>query len=173
MRLLSVPIVISRALTMFGSYVVLPVLACLITADVIMRYVFNNPIWWSLEASKYLLLLFFMCGLADSLRQGVHIRMALLYDRMSVGTKRIVSLMTAAGLVFAFTFLVIAAYDQAVFRLRLGTLTNDLQMPLWAWYGAIAAIGAVVILQVVALSIEVVAGRREMLDDNSHILEED
>ena len=54
---------ISHALDTFGSLVVLPLLSLLVTADVVLRYVFNTPLSWGLEVSSHLLLLFFLLGL--------------------------------------------------------------------------------------------------------------
>ena len=36
--------ILSRLLNGIGSYVVLPLLTLLITADVVLRYVFNSPV---------------------------------------------------------------------------------------------------------------------------------
>ncbi len=49
----------------------------LVTADVVLRYVFNAPLSWGLEVSSHLLLLFFLLGLAQSFRAGDHISMEL------------------------------------------------------------------------------------------------
>lgn len=166
MRISSIPIVISRATSLIGSYVVLPLLAVLITTDVVLRYGFNSPIWWSLEASRYLLMLYFILALADSIREGVHIKMTLFFDQLPRSARRAVSLLAAGGLIFAFALLAKAAYHQMVFRYELGSKTNDLQMPLWAVYAAVALTCFMLILQVIALAADVFVDRRETLDDN-------
>lgn len=63
---------ISQVLDTIGSFLVLPALALLVTADVILRYGFNAPLSWGLEASSHLLLLFFLLGLVQSFRVGDH-----------------------------------------------------------------------------------------------------
>ncbi|MGI6852152.1 TRAP transporter small permease [Mesorhizobium sp. 1B3] len=157
---------IPRFASLFSAFVVLPLLAMLITVDVVMRYVFNSPFIWSLEAAEYLLLLFFICGLAWSIRAGVHIRMTLLWDGMGPRYRRIVSLIYAVALIVPFAMIAHKAIEEAQFASRLGMKTNDLSMPVWLWYSLVAIAAAMTALQVLALAVEIVRGRRLTLDDN-------
>lgn len=157
-----------RAASLFGSYVIVPVLTILIFTDVIMRYVFNSPLWWTFETSCFLLLLFFLSGLADSVRSDVHVRMSIFSDALPRAGKRVVSLIYASSLVFVFALILQKVIENAQFYYKLGSTTNDLKMPLWIWYSGIALVSVLVILQVLFLAIDVILGHRDMLEDVSN-----
>ncbi|WP_088626399.1 TRAP transporter small permease [Oceanicola sp. 22II-s10i] len=156
---------VSTAPSVLGAYVAMPLIAILVTTDVVLRYVFNAPLWWALEASEYLLLLFFMSGLAWSLRLGVHIRMGLLYEKLTRTARRIVSVIYATAVIVPFSLVALAATEEAMFLHGLGKTTNDLEMPLWLWNGAVALACILLVLQALALAIEVIIGERDTLED--------
>ena len=156
---------LATAPSLLGAYVVMPLIAILVTTDVVLRYVFNSPLWWALEASEYLLLLFFMSGLAWSLRLGVHIRMGLIYEHMPRGARRVVALIYAVALIVPFSLVAMAATEEAMFLRGLGATTNDLKMPLWIWNAAVTVACALLVLQALALAVEVVLGERDALED--------
>lgn len=157
--------ILSRVLNGIGSYVVLPALTVLITADVVLRYVFNSPLSWGLEASRYILLLFFLFGLLESFRVGEHVSMELLAAKFSPGVCRAISLLQSAALVFVFALIVKKVLHEIPFLYSLPEVTPELQMRVWAFYAFIAVISCLVIAYVVNAVILMLLGRRNKVEE--------
>jgi TRAP-type C4-dicarboxylate transport system permease small subunit len=66
----------------FGAFLVFA-LALSICYDVFMRRVFNRPTIWATDFSEYMLLSMTFLGAAWLLRDGSHVRMTILVERMS------------------------------------------------------------------------------------------
>lgn len=156
---------ISRLMNGIGSYVVLPLLTLLITADVVLRYVFNAPLSWGLEASRHLLLVFFLFGLVESFRVGEHVSMELLTAKLSPTVNRIISLLQAVMLVFVFALIIAKVWSEIPFLYSLPEVTPELQMHVWIFYAFIGIVSALVIAYVINAAIQVALGRRHKIEE--------
>ena len=158
---------ISRWLNKFGAYVVLPVMATMMTADVVLRYAFNAPLNWGLEASEYLLLLVFLLGMPEAFRSGAHIRMDLFYRMHTPAVRRLVNLIYSALVVFVFVLLIRHGWDEAVFLSEIKQVTQYLHMPVSAFIGAIVLMAALVVALFVIRGCQIFRGQREEIEDGS------
>ncbi|MCF8475577.1 MAG: TRAP transporter small permease [Pseudolabrys sp.] len=157
--------VLSRVLNGVGSYVVLPSLALLITVDVILRYVFNAPLSWGLEASRHILLLFFLFGLLESFRVGEHVGMELLAATFPPRLTRIVSVLQAALLTLVFGLIVKKVIAEMPFLYSLPQVTPELQMRVWIFYAFIGFISTAIVIYALHAAFCLVLGRRNKIEE--------
>ena len=88
-----------------GTYLCLPLLTLLIFVDVLLRYLFQRPLTWSLEVSSLLVFVMFIAGLPHCSSTGRHIRLAIFYPKLTGVPKRVVRLVHAlSGFLFALFF---------------------------------------------------------------------
>jgi len=160
---------ISQWLNKFGAYVVLPVMATMMTADVVLRYAFNSPLSWGLEASEYLLLLLFLLGMPEAFRSGAHIRMDLFYRTHALAVRRLVNLIYSALVVFVFVLLIRHGWDEAVFLAEIDQVTQYIHMPVSAFIGAIVLMAALIVALFVVRACAILRGRREEIEDGSDV----
>ncbi|MDP2409700.1 MAG: TRAP transporter small permease [Pseudolabrys sp.] len=156
---------IAHVLDTFGSLVVLPLLTLLVTADVVLRYVFLKPLSWGLEVSSHLLLVFFLLGLAQSFRAGDHISMELVAAQIPRRGRRVIALVQAALVVLIFYFILAKTIEEIPFLYSLPQLSPELNWPVWPVYAFIAFISALVILYVVGAAIAIVRGERDTIEE--------
>ncbi len=82
------------------SYLILP--GILILAwEVVSRYAFNNPTMWAHGTSQRIFATYYILAGAYVLRHNQHVTVDIVYNRLSVRTKAILSLI---GSIFFFTF---------------------------------------------------------------------
>lgn len=74
--------------------------------EVIMRYLFRAPTMWTLEASRYLMLVAVFFAAAYTLEMGGHIRVDLLVGRLPLGKRHIVNIVSSTLGVFFCVMLV-------------------------------------------------------------------
>ncbi len=159
----------SRVLNGAASYVALPALTALITTDVILRYVFNSPLSWGLEASRHILLVFFLLGLLELFRVGEHVSMGLLADKFSPRIHRFVSLLQSALLVIVFGLIIKKVWGEIPFLYSLPEVTPELQMRVWAFYAFIAFISLLIVIYVVVAAVSMLRGRRHKIEEVDQI----
>ena len=109
----------------------------LILYGVIMRYLLSSPVYWVDEISTYLVVWSAILGWAVAERDGRHIRVTLLFDRLQPPTRRVAEI--AASAVSA-GFCLILAYMAVILELRYlesGQLTLNTQTPLWIVYASV------------------------------------
>lgn len=99
------------------SYLIL-LLTAVITYEVVLRYAFNAPTIWAQETSTYIFGAFFMLGGAFVMRHDGHVRVDIIYARLSPRDKAIVDLITFP--IFFFLFLGIL-------------VTEGTKMAIWSW----------------------------------------
>ncbi|NYE58131.1 TRAP transporter small permease [Carboxydothermus ferrireducens] len=103
----------------------------LIFVNVILRYVFGKPIALLDEYSVYLIVWGAMIGFATALRDDHHIKVNMLYDRLSPKGKRIVSIFAnLVGAFFAILMLIYGIKLVVTYKV-LGQGSADSQTPLW------------------------------------------
>ena len=155
----------SQVMNRTGALVILPVLTLLVTVDVVLRYAFNAPLAWALEAAQHLLLLYFLCGLVESFRNGAHVRMELIAEHLPISARRATSVVYAGLIVIVFSLLALKAADDIPFFYTLPEVTEKLHLPVWVFYAlmVLAAIG--VILYAIVSAVSVLRGERVELEE--------
>jgi TRAP-type C4-dicarboxylate transport system permease small subunit len=136
----------SRLLERIGGLVFIPALAALITLDVVLRYGFNAPLSWGLEANEHMLIIVFMFGLPQCTRTDGHIHMDLLSQYLSTGARRAMTILYSLVGAAVFAFLVKRAVGEIPFMYNLPKETEFLSLPLWIFNLMIAVIAAFLVV---------------------------
>jgi TRAP-type C4-dicarboxylate transport system permease small subunit len=97
-----------------AAYVVLPLLALIVTADVALRYIFNAPLLWGTDVKELVLLIVVTSGFAGVSLAGEHIRVTLVEERMSARARMVFTVIR-----HALTAIVTGAIAYALIQLTL------------------------------------------------------
>jgi C4-dicarboxylate transporter DctQ subunit len=109
----------------------LAVMAVLTSLQVLLRYVFNTGLIWSLEATTYCFAWLVLLGMSYCVRTRSHIALDLLVKRFSDQLRRIVALI-AIGVCLAYSLLMF--YGSGMFVQRLFTLGHEARdLPVARW----------------------------------------
>jgi TRAP-type C4-dicarboxylate transport system permease small subunit len=114
-----------------GIFGALPVLVVLVTADIVLRYVFNAPLQWARDVSGLLLLSATFCTLPHAWDRAYHIRMEVFYARVTPERRRMLDVVASfAGIVF-FGFMGVQGLLYLPFMIRTNVTGEDLLLPIW------------------------------------------
>jgi TRAP-type C4-dicarboxylate transport system permease small subunit len=128
----------------FCAFICLPLLVLLITLDVVLRYVFNSPLIWAIDANELMLCIVMFGSLLYVTKEAGHIRVNLLYRKLNKKLIRIVnSLIAVSGLSFSIV-LIVQVLKELPFQIEIGRTTEFLEIPYWVMSG-VALIAAVVL----------------------------
>ncbi len=105
------------------------VIVGLIMYDVIMRYVLNSPVPWPSDISLIFFAIYSIVGGAYTLHVKGHVRMDLIYNRLSLRQKAITDLVT--GLLF-FIYVVVLLWKGSLFGLE----SLQAREKAWTLFGA-------------------------------------
>jgi len=140
----------SRWLYSLGVYGALPALLSLVTLEVVLRYAFNAPLQWSRDANGLLLLVTLFSALPHAWDRGYHIRMEIVYARMSARWRTIADVLSAlAGFVF-FALLSAQAVIFSRYMFTTSETGEDLIAPLWPFMVFVGICGAVFSMRLLA-----------------------
>ena len=127
------------------------ILCLLIMVSVIARYAFNSPFLYVDEIASYLMVSLVFLGLAYTLKEGGHIRVEMIVDRLRHRTRAVLGIMTAIiAMLWAF-FLLIGVTGIWLRYLNGGVRGyGTLQAPLWMPALPLVIGAAFLLLQVLA-----------------------
>jgi TRAP-type C4-dicarboxylate transport system permease small subunit len=149
-----------RALHYVVNIVTVALSTAIIGTDVVLRYVFNAPLTWSIEATGLLLLVMVFGSLPYVWQRGGHIRMELIYQRLHGVPKVIADLATAVS---GGLFSVLLCYEMfrtfPAMRARHEGAEN-LGVPYWPFALFIAIVAAVMTLQFIVFAVRSTAPNR-------------
>ncbi len=118
----------------------------LIVYSVVMRYGLNQPIAWVDELVGYLLVACVMLAAADALREGEHIAVDIITERLSARGKRVTAVLGLLAVAASALLLVIEGWDMVAFSRMVGLLSNGyMAVPMWIPQ-ALVPIGAAALL---------------------------
>ncbi|MFH1918934.1 MAG: TRAP transporter small permease [Planctomycetota bacterium] len=122
-----------------GDYVIAALFGAVILvvgAGVLWRYVLDSPLVWTVELSRILFTWMIFVGAALAIKEGTHIRVSLLVDRLPANAARYFSV---GFLVLIVAFLGIMVYFGFEYvRLESGSRTPALGLPqAYVWYAAL------------------------------------
>jgi TRAP-type C4-dicarboxylate transport system permease small subunit len=143
---------IMRVIESFISFISGPVqgwilflLMILVLVDVATRYVLQNPLSMAEEYGAYMLVGITCMGLAFTWKEGSHVRVELLVNRLSPAVQQGLRLITIF-IAFAFTvFMVIASYQFVSFSFMFGTRSGSWIRTPVAWPQITLIIGSVLL----------------------------
>jgi TRAP-type C4-dicarboxylate transport system permease small subunit len=125
---------------------ILVLMMILVLVDVATRYVLQNPLSVAEEYGAYMLVAITCMGLAFTWKEGSHVRVELLINRLSPAVQQWLRLITIL-IAFAFTvFMVIASYQLVSFSFMFGTRSGSWIRTPVAWPQITLIIGSVLLL---------------------------
>lgn len=125
----------------FVSCICVSVMAVLVFANVIARYVFNHSLAFSDEMSTYLFVLMSFMGTAIAARRNAHLGLSILTDRVSPQARTILNMITYGIAAIFCLLVVIFGIQMVISQYRLGQETAAMQWPEWI-YGSFVPVGA-------------------------------
>jgi TRAP-type C4-dicarboxylate transport system permease small subunit len=139
-----------------GGYLsgwLVPLMMILVVVEVFMRYVLQRPLMVADEFSAYMLVALSFIGLAYTWRQGGHVRITILVNRLS---RKPANWVRLGGLVAVFVFMIAmdqSAYKMVRYALQLNMKSSTfLMIPLF-WPQLTVLVGFVLLTLLVALDI--------------------
>lgn len=115
---------------------------CVVAAGVFWRYFLGSPLVWTVELSRILFTWMIFVGAALAVKEGTHIRVSLLVDRLPPRVNRCLAV-GGSILVVAFLALMVF-YGLQYVRIEAASRTPALGLPqAYVWYSALPAALAV------------------------------
>ncbi len=140
----------ARWLYNLGVYGALPALLTLVVLEVILRYVFNAPLQWSRDANGLLLLITLLSALPRAWDLGYHIRMEIIYVRMSARWRGAADVLSALAAFVFFALLGIQAVIFSRYMFVTAETGEDLSAPIWPFMTFVAASALVFCARVIS-----------------------
>lgn len=132
---------LSTWLHWLGVYGALPTLIGVVFVDVLLRFVFSQPLMWGNEVSSLVLLVVFFASLPHCTYVHGHVRMELLYRRLGRGGRRAADAVSnAAGLIFA-AFLTYQSLISGIEAWGFGDGAEFIDLPYWPFLAVMSACG--------------------------------
>ncbi|WP_108610652.1 TRAP transporter small permease [Aminobacter sp. MSH1] len=125
---------VSKLLFEWSSAIILPGVAVLTTVDTSMRYLFTAPLDWAQDVVGISLFLLFVLCLPYSMHGGFHVRMDLIYDNVSRGTRRALDAIGYIGALALVAVLVYRSWFTALRALRTHETTPSGELTLWPFH---------------------------------------
>jgi len=97
----------------------------LITADVVGRAFFNNPLFGVPELVKVSLVGLIWCQMAHTLKIGAHLRSTILLDRMTPLARRLVEILACVMGAIIFALIVYSGWDSMIEGWRIGEFEGE------------------------------------------------
>ncbi len=117
------------------------VMAVLVFANVIARYVFNNSLAVSDEMSTYLFVLMSFMGTAIAARRRAHLGLSIVTDRVSPRARLVIQMIMYAVSALFCLLIVIFGVQMVISQYQMGQETATMQWPEWI-YGSFVPVGA-------------------------------
>ncbi len=121
-----------KILTGAEKYVLVVILALMmfdLLLQVIFRFVLNNPLFWSEELARIMLIWIGMAGIGYGIKMDSHVKMEAFFNRMPPTLKKIVSIfkycVIMACMIYIFPFAVRFCQDQASIKSSSMPVTYD------------------------------------------------
>jgi TRAP-type mannitol/chloroaromatic compound transport system permease small subunit len=134
------------------------VMIAVLLMDAITRNVLEIPVHWAIEFTQFTLTAYYFMGGAMTLKNGDHVRMDLLYDRLSTRGKALMDVATVSCLFFFLVVLLIGSISSLEYAIETGerrfSMWNPSMIPIKA-----LMVGCIVLmlLQTVSLFVRSVA----------------
>ncbi|MFA6433052.1 MAG: TRAP transporter small permease [Candidatus Paceibacterota bacterium] len=130
-------------------FVLLSAMTVIVFAQVLSRYVFHTPLYWTEEAARYLQIWIVFLGASVGIRRGAHLGFTWFVERARTKMKTACAIISAVGL-FAFS-VNITYYGTIISLQNLGQLSPGLQMPIAYLYACLPVGGILCIIQLIPI----------------------
>jgi TRAP-type C4-dicarboxylate transport system permease small subunit len=147
-----------------GTLVVLPLMVLVITADVVLRYFFNSPLEWGEEINGLLLFLSLMLSLTYAWDMNKHIRMELVYLRLTGWRRAAADIVTGITGIIFFGALGWQSWRDIDYMRKTNESTETLHIPLWPFRALLVLISIVFVMKLVHY---IFVGRKEAVHEQA------
>jgi TRAP-type C4-dicarboxylate transport system permease small subunit len=125
----------------------LGVTVALVFLQVIMRYVFNNSLYWSEELTRYIFIWQIWLGASIGLREKKHIKVEVLESVLSPAWKLAFDILASLIWLAANGFLLYSGTRLVIDLFQKHSVSTALQVPLWIVYAALPVSTFVIIIR--------------------------
>jgi TRAP-type mannitol/chloroaromatic compound transport system permease small subunit len=94
------------------------VMMAVLLLDAVTRNVLNIPLHWCIEFAQFTLAAYYFAGGPYALKMDSHVRMDLIYDRLSLRGKARMDLLTSGCLLFYLTVLLIGSISSTLYAIE-------------------------------------------------------
>ena len=135
-------------------FVLLTAMTVIVFTQVLSRYVFHTPLYWTEEAARYLQIWIVFLGASVGIRRGAHMGFTWFVERSSLKMKKICAIVATLGLI-AFSFN-ITYYGTIITLQNLEQLSPGLQMPIACLYACLPVGGILCLIQLIPIFADLV-----------------
>jgi len=121
---------VSRWFSYAGAILILA-MTVLITYDVILRYFFNDPMLGAHEMVEYLLLTCFFLFLTDCWNASTHVRMGIVYEKMTGWVKKAADAFIGITGALLFGVMALKIWEELLYAFEADQISSELLMPIW------------------------------------------
>jgi C4-dicarboxylate transporter, DctQ subunit len=118
---------------MFLANVCLAGMLILVCLNVILRYVFGQPLYWGDEIMIYLMILMVFLGFGYMLIENRHVRMTAIMERLSERTQNIMWVIISLLGIGYFSFLLLAGLYITIDAFQIGFISTITGWPIGPW----------------------------------------
>lgn len=122
---------VSELTDKFGTLILLPAMVGIITIDVVMRYLINNPLVWSQEATGIMLFMFLFACQGNCFEEGHHIRMDVFFNHFPSWAKKFSNILSYISGIFFFGLIGLQGILEVPYMIKVNETSDDLMLPLW------------------------------------------
>jgi C4-dicarboxylate transporter DctQ subunit len=144
----------------------------LVFVNVIGRYIFSKPIFWADEVAAYLIIWAALFGLGIAFKDKRHIQVTMLYAKMPLLVKRILTFIVNIGGILFCVLFVIGGMRLEQTYLRIGQESLNAQIPLWIPNAIIPIAGVIFcirfVIDLIALFKSDWAERQQEQEEEAH-----
>jgi len=152
---------------MLLANVCLAVMLVLVFVNVLLRYLFRQPLYWGDEIMIYLMILMAFLGFGYNLMADRHIKMTALIERLSVRSQNVVRVFTSVLSIGYFAFLLVAGLYVTIDSFQIGYFSMVTGLPVGPWQLAMCVGLAVLLMASIVFAIDKISiafGGREKND---------
>ena len=121
---------VSRWFSYAGAMLILA-MTVLISYDVILRYFFNAPMLGAHEMVEYMLLTCFFLFLTDCWNASTHVRMGIVYEKMTGGVKKAADAFIGTTGALLFGVMALKIWEELLYAFEADQISSELLMPIW------------------------------------------
>lgn len=121
---------VSRWFSYAGAILILA-MTVLISYDVILRYFFNDPMLGAHEMVEYMLLTCFFLFLTDCWNASTHVRMGIVYEKMTGGVKKAADAFIGITGALLFGVMALKIWEELLYAFEADQISSELLMPIW------------------------------------------
>ncbi len=147
----------------YAAGVLICVLACLLIYEVLMRYVLNNPIYWTLDITTLLQIPIAFMAAAYVLKIGGHVNMAALVVYVGLVWKRRLAIVTNVITGLTAGWMCVLSWKLFTQSMAISEKTFGMDMPLAPWKFFVPLGFGVLCLQALAIALDL------WLDDSDSV----